>query len=159
MDANSSILDPEESSEEERGLASYYGSAVFNLTRARFPKWKELKSSKTFWLLVFSTRSTIYACFLKLEGGVWPRVQAWLNLSPPSMPWQRRSSLSICGLPSQVRPVSTMPGHYYSVIFDGSTRQDKAIAITVRVINEQWEIMSGSTLLPSSLQALSYRRY
>ena len=56
-------------------------SAVFNLTRARFPKWKELKSSKTFWLLVFlSTRSTIYAGFLKLEGSIWPRVQACLNL-------------------------------------------------------------------------------
>ena len=37
--------------------------------------------------------------------------------------------------------VSTMPGHYYSVIFDGSTRQDGAIAITVRFVNEQWEII------------------
>ena len=37
--------------------------------------------------------------------------------------------------------VSTMPGHYYSVIFDGSTRQDEAIAITVRFANEQWEII------------------
>ena len=35
--------------------------------------------------------------------------------------------------------VSAMPGHYYSVIFDGSTRQDEAIAITVRLVNEQWE--------------------
>ena len=34
-------------------------------------------------------------------------------------------------------------GHYYSVILDGSTRQDKAIAITVNVrfVNEQWEII------------------
>ena len=37
--------------------------------------------------------------------------------------------------------VSTMPGHYYSVIFDGSTRQDEAVAITVRFANEQWEII------------------
>ena len=37
--------------------------------------------------------------------------------------------------------VSTMPGHYYSVMFDGSTRQDEAIAITVRFVNEQWEII------------------
>ena len=37
--------------------------------------------------------------------------------------------------------VSTMAGHYYSVIFDGSTRQDEAIAITVRFANEQWEII------------------
>ena len=32
-------------------------------------------------------------------------------------------------------------GHYYSVIFDGSARQDEAIAITVRFVNEQWEII------------------
>ena len=32
-------------------------------------------------------------------------------------------------------------GHYYSVILDGSTRQDEAIAITVRFVNEQWEII------------------
>ena len=32
-------------------------------------------------------------------------------------------------------------GHYYSVIFDGSTRQDEAIAITVRFVNKQWEII------------------
>ena len=37
--------------------------------------------------------------------------------------------------------VSTMPGHYYSVISDGSTCQDEAIAITVRFVNEQWEII------------------
>ena len=34
---------------------------------------------------------------------------------------------------------SAMPGHYYSVIFDGSTRQGQAIAIIVRFVNEQWE--------------------
>ena len=35
----------------------------------------------------------------------------------------------------------TMPGHYYPVIFDGSTRQGEAIAIIVRFVNEQWEII------------------
>ena len=34
-----------------------------------------------------------------------------------------------------------MPVHYNSVIFDGSTRQDEAIAITVRFVNEQWDII------------------
>ena len=31
--------------------------------------------------------------------------------------------------------------HYYPVIFDGSTRQGEAIAIIVRFVNEQWEII------------------
>ena len=34
-----------------------------------------------------------------------------------------------------------MPGHYHPVIFDGPTRQDEAIAVTVRFVNEQWEII------------------
>ena len=137
MDANSSFLDPEESSEEERGLA------VFNLTRARFLKWKELKSSKTFWLLVFA--------------------------SPQNRPFTRASWSWTVASDQEFRHVWTYPhrlchgkegapcrfaahparcakckyhaGHYYSVTFDGSTRQDKAIAITVRFVNKQWVII------------------
>ena len=30
---------------------------------------------------------------------------------------------------------------HYPVIFDGSTRQGEAIAIIVRFVNEQWEII------------------
>ena len=35
----------------------------------------------------------------------------------------------------------TMAGHYYPVIFDGSAHQGEAIAIIVRFVNEQWEII------------------
>ena len=112
------------------------------------------------------TRLTIHAGFLKLEGSVWPRVQTCLNLSPPSLPWQRRSSLSICGLPSQAGApgVSTMPGTTTpssSMVLPVKTKLSPSPLTFASSTNSGrlFNVLSGSTLLPSSLQALSYRRY
>ena len=53
--------------------------------------------------------------------------------------------------------------HYYPVIFDGSTRQGEAIAPSSFASSTNsgrlFNVLSGSTSLPSPLQALSYRRY
>ena len=112
--------------------------------------------------ICLSAKSTIPAGFLKLEGSVWPRVQACLNLSPPSLRWQRRSSLSICGLPSPVRqvqvPCRALLLRHLRWFEPVKTKLSPSPFASSTNSGRLFNVLSGSTLLPSSLQALSYRR-
>ena len=108
------------------------------------PQVKRAEVLENFLAAFLSARSTIYVGFLKLEGSIWPRVQACLNFFPPSMPWQRRTSLILRLAQPGAPGVSTCmyhARHYYPDIFDGSTRQGEAITIIVRFVNKQWEII------------------
>ena len=142
MDANSTFLDPEEV-KRRRKRTRQLSSAVFNLTRARFPKWKELKSSKTFWLLVFAspqnrpfTRASWSwrVAFDQEFRHVWTYSHCLCH-------GKEGAPCRFAACPARYARCKYHAGHYYSVIFDGSTCQDEAIAITIRFVNEQWEII------------------
>ena len=64
------------------------------------------------------------------------------ELIPTVHAMAKKDLLADLGLAQAGAPgATTMPRHNYSVIFDGSTRQGEAIAIIVRFINEQWDIV------------------
>ena len=118
-------------------------SAVFNLTRARFPKWKELKSSKSFWLLVFASpqnRPFTRASWSWRVASDQKFRHVWTY--PHRLCHGKEGApCRFAACPARCARCKYHAGHYYSVISDGSTRQDEAIAITVRFVNEQWEII------------------
>ena len=113
-------------------------SAVINLTWARFPKWKELKSSKTFWLHSSpQDRPLTWASWSWRAASDQEFRHVWTFPHRPCHGKEGPPWFAAC--PARCARCKYMyhARHYYPVIFGGSTRQGEAITIIVRFVNEQ----------------------